>query len=51
MRRANSVRAVGDHMVPVIEHDGVLYAVVGDLEPEDGLRLTSHSSLPSSTAH
>lgn len=40
---------VGDHMVPVIEHDGVFYAVVGDLEPEDGLRLTAHASLPSGT--
>lgn len=42
---------VGNHMVPVIEHDGVYYAVVGDLEPEDGLRLTAHSSLPSSAPH
>ena len=36
---------VGNHMVPVVEHDGLFYAVVGDLEPEDGLRLTAHSSL------
>lgn len=36
---------VQDHVVPLVEHHGVLYAVVGDLEPEDGLRLAARASL------
>lgn len=36
---------VQDHVVPLVEHGGVLYAVVGDLEPEDGLRLAARASL------
>ncbi len=36
---------VQDHVVPLVEHRGVLYAVVGDLEAEDGLRLAARASL------
>lgn len=36
---------VGQHLVPLVEHGGVVYAVVGDLEPEDGLRLAARASL------
>jgi anti-sigma factor RsiW len=36
---------VQDHVVPLVEHGGVLYAVVGDLDPEDGLRLAARASL------
>jgi anti-sigma factor RsiW len=36
---------VHDHVVPLVEHGGLLYAVVGDLDPEDGLRLAAHASL------
>ena len=36
---------VGGHLVPLVEHAGVVYAVVGDLEPEDGLRLAARASL------
>lgn len=36
---------VGSHLVPLVEHAGVIYAVVGDLEPEDGLRLAARASL------
>jgi hypothetical protein len=36
---------VQDHVVPLVEHRGVLYAVVGDLELEDGLRLVARASL------
>jgi anti-sigma factor RsiW len=35
---------VGGHVVPLIEHGSVVYAVVGD-EPEDGLRLAGQASL------
>lgn len=28
---------VGGHLVPLVEHDGVLYAVVGDLGADDGV--------------
>lgn len=34
---------VGGHLVPLVEHGGVLYAVVGDLAPEDGLRLAARA--------
>jgi hypothetical protein len=37
---------VGNHLVPLVEHAGVVYAVVGDLNPEDGLRLAASASLP-----
>lgn len=43
-RRLRYVR-VGGHLVPLVEHAGVVYAVVGDLEPEDGLRLAARASL------
>jgi anti-sigma factor RsiW len=43
-RSVRYVRVQG-HLVPLVEHRGVLYAVVGDLEPEDGLRLAAHASL------
>lgn len=36
---------VQDHLVPLVEHRGVLYAVVGDMDPEDGLQLAAHASL------
>jgi anti-sigma factor RsiW len=43
-RRVRYVR-VQDHVVPLVEHRGVMYAVVGDLGPEDGLRLAARASL------
>lgn len=43
-RTIRYVRVQG-HLVPLVEHQGVLYAVVGDLDPEDGLRLAAHASL------
>jgi anti-sigma factor RsiW len=36
---------VQNHLVPLVEHRGVLYAVVGDLEPEDRLRMAAGASL------
>jgi hypothetical protein len=33
------------HVVPVVEHDGVLYAVMGDLAPEDRLMMAARASL------
>jgi anti-sigma factor RsiW len=36
---------VGTHLVPIVEHGGVVYAVVGDLDPEDGLRLASQAEV------
>lgn len=36
---------VGEHLVPLVEQGGVVYAVVGDLDPEDGLRLAAQASL------
>lgn len=36
---------VGNHLVPLVEHGGVVYAVVGDLAPEDGLRLAGQASV------
>jgi hypothetical protein len=36
---------VQNHLVPLVEHQGVLYAVVGDLEPEDRLRMAAGASL------
>jgi anti-sigma factor RsiW len=43
-RRLRYVR-VGGHLVPLVEHRGVVYAVVGDLDAEDGLRLAASASL------
>jgi anti-sigma factor RsiW len=40
--RAVQVRG---HVVPLVEHDGVVYAVVSDLEPEDRLELAAKASL------
>jgi anti-sigma factor RsiW len=36
---------VGRHVVPLVEHRGVVYAVVGDLELEDALRLAAQATL------
>lgn len=36
---------VGPHLVPLVEHGGVVYALVGDLAPEDGLRLAGEASV------
>jgi hypothetical protein len=43
-RSLRYVRVRG-HLVPLVEHRGVVYAVVGDLAPEDGLRLAASASL------
>lgn len=43
-RKLRYVR-VGAHLVPLVEHRGVVYAVVGDLDAEDGLRLAASASL------
>jgi anti-sigma factor RsiW len=43
-RRVRYVQ-VGTHLVPLVEHGGVVYAVVGDLDPEDGLRLASQADV------
>jgi anti-sigma factor RsiW len=44
---AHGVRSVWvqGHLVPIFEHDGVLYAVMGDLEPEDRLAMAVRASL------
>jgi hypothetical protein len=42
-RSIRYVRVHG-HLVPLVEHKGVLYAVVGD-EPEDGIRMAASASL------
>jgi hypothetical protein len=36
---------VGGHLVPLVEHDGVIYAVVGDLNSEDPLHMAARASL------
>jgi len=36
---------VGQHIVPLVEHGGVVYAVVGGLTPEDVLRLAGDASI------
>lgn len=36
---------VGAHLVPLVEHEGVVYAVVGDLGSEDPLRMAARVSL------
>lgn len=36
---------VGGHLVPLVEHEGVVYAVVGDLNSEDPLRMAARASL------
>ncbi len=36
---------VGGHLVPLVEHEGVVYAVVGDLDSEDPLRMAARASL------
>jgi anti-sigma factor RsiW len=36
---------VQNHLVPLVEHQGVLYAVIGDLGPEDRLRMAAGASL------
>lgn len=40
---------VGNHLVPLVEHGGLIYAVVVDLDPEDRLRLAAHALLPEAT--
>jgi len=36
---------VGGHLVPLVEHEGVVYAVVGDLGHDDGVSLAAHAAL------
>jgi anti-sigma factor (TIGR02949 family) len=43
-RTIRYVRVQG-HLVPLMEHRGVLYAVVGDLEPEDRIRMAAGALL------
>jgi anti-sigma factor RsiW len=43
-RTLRYVRVAG-HLVPLVEHDGVVYAVVGDLNSEDPLRMAARASL------
>jgi anti-sigma factor RsiW len=43
-RSVRYVRVMG-HLVPIVEHDGVLYAVLGDLEAEDRLAMAARASL------
>jgi anti-sigma factor RsiW len=43
-RSVRYVRVMG-HLVPLVEHDGVVYAVLGDLEPEDRLAMAARASL------
>jgi anti-sigma factor RsiW len=43
-RSVRYVRVMG-HLVPIVEHDGVLYAVLGDLEAEDRLAMAAGASL------
>jgi len=43
-RTLRYVRVAG-HLVPLVEHDGVVYAVVGDSNSEDPLRVAAHASL------
>jgi anti-sigma factor RsiW len=43
-RSVRYVRVAG-HLVPLVEHGGVLYAVLGDLEPEDRIAMAARASL------
>lgn len=43
-RTLRYVRVAG-HLVPLVEHDGVVYAVVGDLNSEEPLRMAARASL------
>jgi hypothetical protein len=36
---------VSGHLVPLVEHDGITYAVVGDLDSGDPLRMAARASL------
>ena len=36
---------VGGHLVPLVEHDGVVYAVVGDLNSDESLHMAARASL------
>jgi anti-sigma factor (TIGR02949 family) len=38
------VRVMG-HLVPIVQHDGVVYAVLGDLEPEDRLAMATRAAM------
>ncbi len=39
-----AVRVRG-HVVPLVEHDGIVYAVVSDMDADDRLELAAHASL------
>jgi hypothetical protein len=43
-RTLRYVRVRG-HLVPLVEHEGVVYAVVGDLDSEDPLKMAARASL------
>jgi anti-sigma factor RsiW len=43
-QRVRFVRVNG-HVVPLVEHEGVLYAVVGDMAPEDHLAFATRAAL------
>jgi len=43
-RMVRAVRVNG-HVVPIVEHDGVVYAVVSDLDADDRLELAAQASL------
>ncbi len=43
-RVVRAVRVHG-HVVPLVEHDGIVYAVVSDLDADDRLELAAHASL------
>jgi anti-sigma factor RsiW len=43
-RTVRYVRVAG-HLVPLVEYDGVVYAVVGDLDSVDPLKMAAHASL------
>ena len=43
-RKVRFVRVQG-HLVPLVEHDGVLYAVLGDLEPEARMAMATRAAV------
>ncbi len=43
--RVVRVVRVHGHVVPVVEHDGLVYAVVSDLDADDRVELAAHASL------
>lgn len=46
-REGRAVRLIhrGDHTVPLVEHDGITYAVIGDMDPEDRLHILASAGL------